>query len=446
MKNKLDMTKGNIYKLILLFSLPLFIGNLFQLLYTLCDSIISSHLIGSDALGAIGATSNVTSLIVTLASGMGAGASIIISKAFGEHNDDKIKNSIFSIIVINVIISFSISMIVFLLADGILNLLSVPADIYQMAKDYFVVMILGLITTLMYNTLSGILRVFGNSIFPLVILVFSCLINIGGDFLFILAFKLGLFGSALSTIISQLISVIILIVYFVIKYPEYRLNKSDIYLKKNNIINIVTTGLSMGLMNSIFTIGGILMSKSINELGSDIISANTASRRVIEIGMLPISSLSTACSIFVSQNYGAKKIDRANDGVKKTILFSFIWSILFLLIIPVERMLVILIAATDDSVVIDNAILCINWSVPFYFPLGILSITRASLQSFGKKIVPLISSSIELVLKLISAFWWIKSFGYIGACITEPISWVVCCIFIFSIYLVYCRRKKFNYE
>lgn len=442
MKNKIDMTNGNIYKLILLFSLPLFIGNLFQLLYTLCDSVIASHLIGSDALAAIGATSSVTSLIVTLTSGMGAGASIIISKAFGEHNNAKIKNSIFTIIVINILISIVISLVVFLLTDGILNLLNVPLDIYQMAKDYFVVMILGLITTLMYNTLSGILRAFGNSFFPLLVLIFSSIINIGGDFLFILPLKMGLFGSALATIIAQLISVIVLIFYLVIKYPEYRLNKSDIYLRKNNIINILTTGLSMGLMNSIFTIGGILMSRSINELGSDIISANTSSRRVIEIGMMPISSLSNACSIFVSQNYGAKKVDRAKDGVKKTIIFSFIWSIIFLLIIPLEKMLIVFLAATNEPIIIDNAMLCINWSVPFYFPLGVLSIIRASLQSFGKKIVPLISSSIELVLKLISAFLWIPNIGYVGACITEPISWVVCCIFITTIYIIYFKTKK----
>ena len=162
MNNTLDMTKGSIYKILLIFSIPLLIGNIFQLLYSLIDSAISSHLIGSLALGAIGATAAVNSLIISFSSGMGSGASIIISRFFGEKNNDGIKKSIASIIIINIILALIITLGIALTTDPILEALNVSSDIYQMARDYFIVTIYGLITTMMFNTLSGILRALGN--------------------------------------------------------------------------------------------------------------------------------------------------------------------------------------------------------------------------------------------------------------------------------------------
>lgn len=448
MTKVLDMTneKDNIYKLILSFAVPLLIGNLFQQLFTFCDTIISTNLIGTFALSAIGATASILYFVVALSNGMGAGASILVSKHFGNKDDKKIRNTIFSVVVINIIISAILSTLILSNLNNIFYFLKVPQDIYNHAKDYFKVMIFGLVCTLLFNTLQGIIRALGNSTFPLITLIITVILNIILDVVFLKFLNLGLFGSGLATIISQLVSVVILIIYIYKVYPLYKVTKKDIYFEKENVFDIVTTGLSMGVMNSIYAIGGILMTRSINSLGTDILNARTAGRKLIELLMAPLGSLANSCSVFVSQNYGAKKIKRATDGIKKTIITQFIWSCVIFIIIPFEREIVSFISNSNDDVMITNAVNSINFALPFYFPLGCLFTLRLSFQSLSRKIIPLISSSIELVIKLISAFILIPKFGFFGEYITEPISWLTCFIFVATIYIVYRKTKVFELQ
>lgn len=446
MNKTLDMTKGNIYKILLIFAFPLLVGNIFQLLYSLVDSTISSHLIGPLALGAIGSTSAVNSLIISFSSGMGAGASIIISRFFGEKNNQDIKRSIASIIIINIILAFIITIGIIITTDSILVALNVSDDIYQMSRDYFVVTIYGLITTMMFNTLSGILRALGNSRVPIYTLIISCIVNILGDLFFISVCNLGIGGSALATNLAQIIAIIILTLYIILKYPMLRLNKSDFKFNKRIYIELLTTGLSMGLMNSVYAIGGIVMSGAVNSLGSDIVTARSTGRKIVEVLFQPGTSIATAASVFVSQNYGAKNMKRANEGIKKSIFILLIWSIIVLIMYAIEEPLCRLISNTDDDVIIKNAVMYVKITLPFYFPLGILIIIRNCLQSLGRKIVPFISSSIELVFKIISGLVWIPNLGFIGECITEPITWVVCFIFCSTIYLIYYKLGVFEHK
>lgn len=446
MNKTLDMTKGNIYKILLIFAFPLLVGNIFQLLYSLVDSTISSHLIGPLALGAIGSTSAVNSLIISFSSGMGAGASIIISRFFGEKNNQNIKRSIASIIIINIILAFIITIGIIITTDSILVALNVSDDIYQMSRDYFVVTIYGLITTMMFNTLSGILRALGNSRVPIYTLIISCIVNILGDLFFISVCNLGIGGSALATNLAQIIAIIILTLYIILKYPMLRLNKSDFKFNKRIYIELLTTGLSMGLMNSVYAIGGIVMSGAVNSLGSDIVTARSTGRKIVEVLFQPGTSIATAASVFVSQNYGAKNMKRANEGIKKSIFILLIWSIIVLIMYAIEEPLCRLISNTDDDVIIKNAVMYVKITLPFYFPLGILIIIRNCLQSLGRKIVPFISSSIELVFKIISGLVWIPNLGFIGECITEPITWVVCFIFCSTIYLIYYKLGVFEHK
>ncbi len=444
MNNTLDMTKGSIYKILLIFSIPLLIGNIFQLLYSLIDSAISSHLIGSLALGAIGATAAVNSLIISFSSGMGSGASIIISRFFGEKNNDGIKKSIASIIIINIILALIITLGIALTTDPILEALNVSSDIYQMARDYFIVTIYGLITTMMFNTLSGILRALGNSRMPIYTLMISCVINILGDLFFISVCNLGVGGSALATNLAQTVSIIILAIYIIYKYPLLRLKRNDFKFYKRIYSELLTTGLSMGLMNSVYAIGGIVMSGAVNSLGSNIVTARSTGRKIVEVLFQPGTSIATAASVFVSQNYGAKNMKRANEGIKKSVVILFVWSIIVLIMYALEEPLCRLISNSDDEVIIKNAVMYVKITLPFYFPLGILIIIRNCLQSLGRKIVPFISSSIELVFKIISGLVWIPNLGFIGECITEPITWVVCCIFCTTIYIIYYKFGVFE--
>lgn len=445
MKNStIDMTKGNVYKVILSFGLPLFIGNLFHLLYSFVDTIIAARFIGEIAIGAIGATSSVNSLIVSFTNGIGYGASIIISNYFGRKDNLGIKKTISNIIVINIVLGLLITCISLVTTDWVFKLINVPQDIYLMSKQYYIINSIGILAMMMFNTLSGIIRALGNSLVSIYILILSCILNILGDLLFICVFKIGVAGASLATIISQIISVIILSIYIYKTYPELRISKSDFKFDKKSYFDILTTGLSMGLMNSVFTIGGIVMSSAVNKLGSQVISGRTTGRKIVEILLQVASSLATSCSVFVSQNYGANNLKRANQGVIKTCFILFIWSLLVLFMYLLERPLCKLIASTDDPLIIDNAVMYVKITIPFYLFEGILVIIRNALQAFKRKIIPFISSIIELIFKIISGLILVPKLGFIGECITEPLAWIVCCIFVTTIYIIYYKKGVFN--
>ena len=272
----------------------------------------------------------------------------------------------------------------------------------------------------------------------------SCVINILGDLFFISVCNLGVGGSALATNLAQTVSIIILAIYIIYKYPLLRLKRNDFKFYKRIYSELLTTGLSMGLMNSVYAIGGIVMSGAVNSLGSDIVTARSTGRKIVEVLFQPGTSIATAASVFVSQNYGAKNMKRANEGIKKSVVILFVWSIIVLIMYALEEPLCRLISNSDDEVIIKNAVMYVKITLPFYFPLGILIIIRNCLQSLGRKIVPFISSSIELVFKIISGLVWIPNLGFIGECITEPITWVVCFIFCTTIYIIYYKFGVFE--
>jgi putative MATE family efflux protein len=446
MNNTTDMTKGNVYKVILLFALPLLIGNIFQLLYSLVDTIIATKFIGDIAAGQIGSTSSINSLIVSFTTGMGGGASIIISRYFGKKDNDGIRKSIASIIFINIILGLIITLIVIFTTDLVFSLINVPSDIYEASKDYYIITGIGIIAMMMFNTLSGVLRALGNSRVPIYILFLCCVLNVLGDLFFIALIKMGVGGAALATLISQLISCVVLAIYIYKTYPLLRITKKDLKFDKQVYGDILSTGLSMGLMNSVFTIGGIVMSSAVNTLGSDIISGRTTGRRIVEMLLQVASSLATACSVFVSQNYGAKNLKRANEGIIKTCLVLAIWCILILFMYLLEKPLCQVISNSDNPVIIDNAVMYVKITIPFYLFEGVLVIIRNALQALNRKIVPFISSCFELAFKIIAGLVWVPNLGFIGECITEPIAWVVCCIFLTTIYIIYYKKGIFKFK
>lgn len=256
-----DMTEGPIFRKMLWFAIPLFVGDLFELLYSFTDTVISSHFIGTNALAAIGATTSVNALILTFCSGMGSGACVLVSKYFGSKDCKNIRNVIFSILIINVVLSFLLSSLMNLLTPWILDLMDCPQEIRGMADSYFRVMMLGMVGSLMYNTMEGILRAFGNSKTALSVLICMVFLNLSMDLVFVLLFRLGIVGTALATVIAEFLSAMILFIYYMKKYPEFRLTRKDLYLTKRNVFDVVTNGFSIGAMNSVFTIGGIFMSK-----------------------------------------------------------------------------------------------------------------------------------------------------------------------------------------
>lgn len=431
-----DMTQGNVLSNILTFAIPLFISNFFQQCYNIGDTMIASHGLGQAALAAIGLTGSITGLVIGFANGINSGYGILLSRAFGSKDEEQMKTVVAWTLILNLIISALVTIVTLVFTDPMLRLIQTPQDIFPESRTYLLVVMGGMAATLFYNMGSGLLRAVGNSKTPLYFLVFSCMLNLLLDYISVNVFSLGVAGIAGATVVAQLVSTILCFIYL---YKNYRFlipGKKHFSYDKELLSELLTTGFSMGLMNSIFSIGSVILQGAINTLGTTIIAAHTAARRIIMISNMPLASIASANATFASQNFGAGRMDRIREGIRKSSMLSFIWSAFFLVVILVAaRPLIYALAGTDDPVIMDNALMNLHINMIFFFPLGVLLILRTTLQGIGHKILPLISSSLELIFKVIASFIFVPLWGYFGASIAEPFTWLICMVFLLFSYI-----------
>ena len=438
-----DMTQGSALSNILVFAIPLFISNFFQQCYNIGDTMIASHNLGQSALAAIGLTGSITGLVIGFANGINSGYGILLARAFGSKNEEQMKSVVAWTLILNLGISILITIGTLLFADPLLHLIQTPEDVFSESRTYLTVVMGGMATALFYNMGSGLLRAVGNSKTPLYFLIFSCSLNLLLDLLSVTVFHFGVAGIAGATVMAQLISSILCFLYL---YRNFRFlipSRRHFSYNKRLVSDLVSTGFSMGLMNSIFSIGSVILQGSINTLGTTIIAAHTAARRIVMIGNMPLSSIASANATFVSQNFGAGRIDRIREGIKKSSMISLIWSLLFLvMILTLANPLIRALAGTDDPVIMSNAMMNLHINMIFFFPLGILLIIRMTLQGINHKTIPLISSTMELIIKVLASFVFVPLWGYVGASIAEPFSWLVCMLFLLFSYIRILKKEK----
>ena len=438
-----DMTQGSALSNILVFAIPLFISNFFQQCYNIGDTMIASHNLGQSALAAIGLTGSITGLVIGFANGINSGYGILLARAFGSKNEEQMKSVVAWTLILNLGISILITIGTLLFADPLLHLIQTPEDVFSESRTYLTVVMGGMATALFYNMGSGLLRAVGNSKTPLYFLIFSCSLNLLLDLLSVTVFHFGVAGIAGATVMAQLVSSILCFLYL---YRNFRFlipSRRHFSYNKRLVSDLVSTGFSMGLMNSIFSIGSVILQGSINTLGTTIIAAHTAARRIVMIGNMPLSSIASANATFVSQNFGAGRIDRIREGIKKSSMISRIWSLLFrVMLLTLANPLIRALAGTDDPVIMSNAMMNLHINMIFFFPLGILLIIRMTLQGINHKTIPLISSTMELIIKVLASFVFVPLWGYVGASIAEPFSWLVCMLFLLFSYIRILKKEK----
>ena len=399
-----DLTKGSIIRLMLLFSLPILLGSLFQQAYNLVDIIIVGKKLGELSLSAVGSTTAVVSLMFNIINGLCTGFAIPVAKHYGANDMNKVRRTVAGMITYSAIITAVIMALCIVFVEPLLTVLNTPAEIFEQAKLYLTIVAGGLIVTLIYNLEANILRALGDSVVPLIILVISAVLNVGLDFLFIFGFGMGVDGAALATVIAQLISAIVCFVYLIKKCPFLKLGRSDFRLHGEEIKSLLASGLGMALMYSIVDIGSIVLQNGINGLGTGIISAHTAARKIFSFTIMPFSAISATLVTFVSQNLGAGFFDRI-------IVYLF------------GEQLVLMIAPADNREIIDTAVNYLRINVPFYYALNTLLSLRCTLQGLGKSVVPIGASIVEMIWKIVTVVAVIPVCGYFGVCISEPIIW-----------------------
>ncbi len=433
MKNTINMTKGSILRNLINFAVPVLIGNIFQQLYNVADTAIIGNILGDNALAAVGASAPVYGLLIGFAGGLTNGFSVIIARYFGAGNEREMKKSVAFTYILSAAVALMLTAAGIIALHPLMNALKTPVEIIADTESYMRIIIMFSALTIAYNMLAGMMRAIGNSKAPLYFLIVSTFVNIGLDFLFVKGFDMGISGAAFATVISQGLSVALCFVYAVKKCDILIFRRSGLSADRALLGDLISTGLSMGLMYAIVSVGSVILQSAVNSFGTATITAHTAARKIDDIFMLPLATISLAASTFASQNYGAGKTDRVKQGIRCSIIIAEIWSAFSVAVALIfRRQLVQALTGTTDEAVIATASRYIVINISFFFVLSVLLVLRSSLQGVGRKLVPVSGSIVEFILKIAAVSVLAPKLGYMGICICEPIIWTVCAVIVIA--------------
>lgn len=440
-----DLTKGNIFKSLMVFMIPILLANIFQQLYNTADTMIVGNYLGDNALAAMGATASVFELLVGFANGVGNGYSVVIARFIGARDNIRVKKAVATGIILTAILSLIIMGLSISILRPLMTLLNTPEEIFEVAYGYLFTVCIFVAVTAFYNLSGGILRAKGNSFIPLIMLFISSVLNIILDIIFIGYMHMGVKGAAIATVIAQFVSAVLCITYILVKEKDILPDKEHFIYDKDIYKDMIAQGLSMGLMMSIVSMGTVILSGAINKLGKEIIASYISARKIMSFGLIIISTLASSLTTFVSQNLGAKEYQRINDGIKISTGISIIWSLIMIIVLyAVADKLIYMISSSDNMTVIDNGSMYLKISCLFYPPLAVLCNLRCALQGLGKKIIPLISSVIELLGKIVFVIFIVPVYGFMGVIMCEPVIWI---FMMFELLWAYLKaRKEMNDE
>ena len=443
-----DLTHGKPLNVILSFMAPVFLGNLFQMLYNVADAMIVGKTIGINALGAIGATSSLIFLVFSFIYASTQGFSVVLAQCFGKKDYKCTKKSFAASLILSLIMSLILSLLFLPFIYPILNFLNTPSDIIDMSASYLFIMFGGITVTVFYNTTANTLRALGDSRTPLYFLALAAILNVFLDLYFILKCNMGVVGAGLATVLSQEIAVILCFVFMFWKFPILRLGLEDWQIPKDFLLEHIRIGIPMGFQISILTFGKIILQYVLNSMGSDAVSAFTTGMRIDQIIYQIYLALGITVANFTAQNYGAKKYSRIKQGTKISIqMVLWISIVSFLILFFFSRPIVMTFMKNPTESIITMALHYL-WAVSVFLVfLGILLVYRNVLQGIGSVTAPVISGVVELFVRSLSAIGLGYYIGYRGICFATPLAWLFGAVVLFLGYRIslaknFRKRKK----
>ena len=439
---QMNMTKGNPLKLLLSFVLPTFIGNIFQQLYLMADTLIVSRLLGVDALAAVGSISGYSFMVTGFAQGLTMGFTAIIGQRFGAEDEKGMRKAYTNGTILSVLISVIVSLVFTLLSRSLLELINTPANIIEMANDYISVIYIFLIGTVMYNFYAGVLRSMGDSKSPLVFMIISAFLNIVLDIVSIIYFNLGVKGAALATVFSQGISALLCLIYIKRKYPRFKSTKEEWKFDKTLAKNLLGVGMPGALQFSITAISVIIMQIALNGFGSDTVAAYSVANKIENIATQFYPALGMAISSYASQNLGAGKIDRIKKGFNTAFLINVVYSIFGLALCTLLAKpctYIFIDNIPENKAIVDQSVLYVRTMGFFFIPLGSIFVYRTGCQGLGSGKIPLLSAFIELFARLTTAFTLTHIFGFFGICLSNATSWILAGVILPFVYMHYIK-------
>lgn len=443
---KKDMTTGNPLKIILLFSIPVLLGNLFQQLYNMVDAIIVGRYLGEEALAAVGSTGAISFLVVGFAIGMAQGFGVKISQAFGAKDYRRMQHYIAVSLILGVLISVILTVPTVSASTQILRAMKTPEDIIAMANDYVSIIYMGIICTMAYNIAACILRGIGDSRTPLLFLILSSFLNIGLDLLFIVVFKTGTAGAAYATIIAQGISAVFCFLYIFGKVEILRVKREEVYLDFMTIKQLLEIGIPMAINYSMISVGMMIQQSAVNTFGSTAVAAYTAAAKVENLSTQACPTLGAAMSTYCGQNLGAGKLDRIYEGMKKAgwIAVAVALGISAVCTLGGNWIVSWFIEQPTAEIYAYSRQYLLTIST-LTLPLVHIFLYRSALQGLNEGFIPMVSGFVELFCRVFAIAVWLKPLGYTCVCITSPFTWVITDALLITAYFLWEHKMKKKY-
>lgn len=428
MSKNIDLTNGNITKGLWSFALPLMLGNVFQQLYNLADTWVVGKFIGDNALAAVGSSYTLMTFLTSVIIGLCLGSSSFTSMMYGKKNINMLRNGLFSSFVIIGTLSVFVMVIFYAIVDVIIKLLQIPAEIYDDTKKYLVYVFIVFFAVFIYNYIANTLRAIGNSVFPLIFLSVSVILNIFLDLFFVLILKYGIIGAAVATVISQYVSAIGIFIYYIIAYPEYRIKKGDMNFNKNNIKNILSLSGFTCLQQSVMNFGILMVQGLVNSFGANVMAAFAVAVKIDTIAYMPVQDFGNAFSVFTAQNYGAGKNERIKSGIKQAVLSIVVFCLIISSIVFIfsENLMQVFVDSSSAEIIkIGTQYLKTEGS--FYIGIGILFMLYGYFRAINKPAVSVVLTVLSLGIRVLLAYVLsaIPSFGVMGIWISIPIGWFI---------------------
>ena len=433
---QINLTQGKITINILMFALPLMVGNLLQQMYNIADTWVVGRYIGEGALAAVGSSYSLMTFLTSIIIGLCMGSGTVVSIQYGRRENGKMRQSVFMSFVLILAITILLNVIVWLGMEVILTWLNIPQDVRPLMKAYLSIIYAGIPAVFLYNYFANILRAIGNSTLPVVFLTISAVLNIALDLLFVIGFGWGVRGAAAATVIAQYVSAIGMAAYVLIRCPELKPAKSDWVWNRENLAGILSQSVMTSVQQSIMNLGILMVQGIVNSFGTVVMAAFAAAVKIDAFAYMPVQDFGNAFSTYVAQNYGAGKTDRIKNGIKSSLITVAVFCVVISSVIFAfaGKLMEIFVGAGETDVVsVGAGYLRIEGA--FYIGIGILFMLYGYYRAIDKPWMSVVLTVASLGTRVVLAYTlsriaWI---GVTGIWAAVPIGWafadVIGCVY-----------------
>ena len=421
-----DMTSGSPMKIILWFTLPIFIGNVFQQFYNMADAVIVGKFVGNNALAAVGSTGTIMFLINGFVIGMTAGFTVLTAQKFGAGDERGIRKSVTGAAWLSLIVGLILTAAFMVFMKPLLTLMNTPADIFDDAYAYIMIISGGILAQMLYNLLASILRALGNSRVPLYFLILSAVLNIVLDLVFVIVFQMGAAGAAVATIISQGVSGLLCLVYIGKKVQLLRMTKEDWKPQTTLLSAQLKVGIPMALQYSITAIGTMMVQSSLNILGSTLVAAYTAAGKIEQVVTQAYIAMGTTMATYGAQNMGAGDVPRIRQGFKACTIIGIVYSfIAAAFVMTAGKYMTYLFVSEEVGTIMNSVDIYLKCVGIFFIPLAVVNIYRNGIQGLGYGLLPMTAGIAELIGRGVVAVIAAGQRSYLGVCLASPAAWIL---------------------